>query len=244
MAYGDKEYRESRDKEIREWLASKVETINSIPDNYLKALCYFSVLDCFAQEYSNYPTRDVTNAFCNFVLKFQRSYVFLNMVDPVTLFYHFEQELKKAGFDLSFMNNAGIYNPDLAIKSGYADQMIKALKQLNINEIQINKHKYVNLLYSLRSKLSHEASPQGGTMWSDHHLLENYPYYISCSRSFVLNDTIERDEVWELTVPVGFIKKLSIECIHNYLDFSLSNKSDPFENDVFTRKSKLSWYDK
>jgi hypothetical protein len=36
---------------------------------------------------------------------------------------------------------------------------------------------------------------------------------------------------------------LVTECIDNYLKFSITNKSDPFKNNEFTRKSNLAWYD-
>lgn len=242
MDYGSEEYRESRDKEIHEWLESKVETIDAIPDNYLQAICYFSLLECFVQEYGNYPTNNVAKTFCDFVLTFQRSYAFLNMIDPVTLFYHFQAQLSSR-FDLSFVDSSGCYTPDHAIKDGNAKQMIEELRLLGVREDAIIKHKYVRLLYSLRSKLSHELSPPGGVMWSKHHFLEKYPYYISCGRSIILDSTIIRNEVWELTMPVGFIKSLVIECINNYLDFSLKHKNDPFENNEPTRKSRLAWYD-
>jgi hypothetical protein len=52
-----------------------------------------------------------------------------------------------------------------------------------------------------------------------------------------------RDEVWELTIPIGFLRKLPIECIDEYLKFSLKYKNDPFENNTLTRKSVLAWYD-
>jgi|GEM_PF-2349829 len=53
MIYGSKEYRESCDKETQAWIESKIKIIGSIPDNYFKAMCYFSMIECFAQEYSN-----------------------------------------------------------------------------------------------------------------------------------------------------------------------------------------------
>lgn len=242
MDYGSKEHREARDKEVRDWLKLKCSIIDSITDNCFQAICYFSLLECFAHEYGNYPKNKSGKTFCDFVLRFQRSYDFLGMIDPVTLFYNFKSQLDDS-FDLSFVDSMGCYTPENAIKSGKSEKMIEKLKISGVPEKAINKHKYVKLLYSLRSKLSHELSPPGGVMESNHQFLGKYPYYISCGRSYVINDIIIRDNVWELTIPVGFIKNLTLECLNNYLKYSLQHKKDPFENNVITRKSKMTWYD-
>lgn len=242
MDYGSKEHRETRDKEIREWLLSEIQTIENIPDNYLQAICYFSLIESFAQEYGNYPTHNIAETFCDFVLMFQKSYAFLNMIDPITLFYDFQSQLSSS-FDLSFMNTHDCYTPETVTREGKTEKMIEKLSVLGISENAINRHRYVRLLYSLRSKLSHEMSPPGGLMWSNLHLLKSYPYYTSCGRSYFADGAIIRDEVWELTVPVGFIKNIAIECVSGYLDFSLKHKNDPFENNEFTRRARLAWYD-
>ncbi len=242
MKYGSKEYRAKRDKEIRTWMEERTQIIDNIPDNFFKGMCYFSLIEKFAQEYSDYPAKKSTKAFCDFVLMFKTSYTFLNEYDPVTLYYDFETQLKD-NFNLSFLDHGINYNPDQAIQRGKAKEMLKSLKALGINDRLIKNHKYVHLLYSLRSKLSHELSSHNDMLSTDLHLLSEYPYYVSCFRSYPVDGSIVRDQVWELVVPVGFIKKLALECIKNYLDYSLENKDDPFENDRINRKSHIAWYD-
>lgn len=75
------------------------------------------------------------------------------------------------------------------------------------------------------------------------HLMDNCPYYLCCSRAYQENGELIRDNVWDLVMPVGFIRKLALECANSYLNYSIHNKCDPFQNNVFTRKSNLSWYD-
>lgn len=237
MIYGSK-YREKRDKVIRTWMEERTQIIDNIPDNYFKAICYNSLIECFAQEYSAYPTGNMNaTAFCDFILTFQKSYGFLDKIDPVTLYYYFEAELQ-GQYDLSFLDNPDYYNPNHAIKYGKASEMVSTLKMLGVKNRFIERHRYVRLLYSLRSKLSHELSSHNGMMSTDLHLLSKYPYYIHCFASYLVDG-----QVWELVVPVGFIKKLALECINNYLDYSLENKDDPFENDRINRKSHIAWYD-
>lgn len=234
-------YRKKRDKEVRKYLRTRFEMIDTIDDNYFKAICYFAIIESFAQEFGNYE-KTSTAAFCDFVLRFQSSYVFLDKLDPVTLFYDFEDDLKN-DFDLQFLNDKESYNVIHAIVHGHADEMKKFLLHHGKDEKRINKHQYVRLLYSLRSKLSHELSSHNGMLSTNCHLLPNFPYYVSTTRSYCMDDIPKIDNVWEPVFPVGFIKKLTAECIDKYLEFSIQNKNDPFENDTFTRKSKIAWYD-
>ena len=240
--YGSSEYRDWRNKETLEWVTRKSQIIDNIPDNYFKALCYFSLIENFSQEYSNYPLQKQAESFCKFVSDFSSSYSFLTEYDPVTLYYDFEAELK-GSFDLSFLDYGVNYNPDHAVKYGRATEMIKSLEPYNKKE-RIQKHKYVRLLYSLRSKLSHELFNQHAMLATDIHLLPEYPYYIPCSRAYDKEGERVRDQIWDLVVPVGFIKNLVLECINNYLDYCLKNKNDPFENNRLDRKSITAWYDK
>jgi hypothetical protein len=242
MQYGSIEYREKRNKDIQKWLNERFEIINSISDNYFQAICYFALMERFAQEHSSYPKHNSTEAFRDFVIEFQTSYAFINEYDPVTLFYDFEKELEK-DYNLSFLNHGVYYNPDHAIQHGKADAMIESLKHLGKKKKNIERHKFVYLLYSLRSSLSHECSCHNNMMESNLHLLDEYPYYVSCSRAYYIGDSICNDNVWHLVMPVGFIKALAKECIDNYLNYSLLHKNDPFENDAFLRKSHVAWFD-
>ena len=243
MIYGSEEYRKKADTDIRAWLAARIQMIDNIPDNYFKALCYFALIENFAQEYKNYPVNGTAKVFCDFILKFNSSYAFLDQYDPVTLYYDFEPQLKSF-FDLSFLDYGINYNPDQAVLHGNVMEMVKRLKALEVKESRIDKHIFVRLLYSLRSKLSHELYNQHTMLATDLHLLKEYPYYVPCSLSFE-NEEGERvrDKIWDLVVPVGFIKNLALECISKYLDYCLENKNDPFENNSLNRKSIKTWYD-
>lgn len=235
-------YRKSRIIEVRAWTSKRFEIIDSIPDNYLKGVCYFSLLESFVQEYEGHDKNSCSEAFCSFILKFQHSYDFLNETDPVTLYYDFQPQLQDS-FDLSFLEFGSNYNPNHAIQTRLADEMIRVLRQLGVKDKKIYLHKYVRLLYSLRSKLSHELSSYTAMYSTELHLLENYPYYLQLSRSYVKDEVLVRDSVWELIVPVGFIRMLVVECIENFLKYCEDNSRDPFESNGAIRKSDTAWYD-
>lgn len=242
MVYGSPEYRAQRDNEIRTWLDKKVQIIEDIPDGRFQAICYFSLIECFAQEYKSYPLKDLKKSFCEYVLKFQSNFSFLHEIDPVTLYYDCEEKIQ-GQFSLSFLENGCYYQPNDVLIREKADELTSLLTSLGIKPAHINKHSYVSLLYSLRSKLSHELSDINNMMGIRGHLLDSCPYYLSCSRSYQENGKTIRDSIWDLVMPVGFIKELALECADNYLKFSIHSKCDPFQNNVFTRKSNLSWYD-
>lgn len=239
--YGSKEYRQKRDLDLRSFVESKSEIIDKIPDNYLRTLCYFALIENFAQEYDNYSNKKQSEVFCIFVLKFQTSYSFLDKLDPVTLYYEFETELKQH-FDLHFLDHGVNYNPDHVVQHGKAYEMVEYLKSRNVRK-NFDKHNFVRLLYSLRSKLSHELYNQHNMLATDLHLLKEYPYYLPDSTFPFTNDDVEPEIFWDLVIPVGFIRKLALEVINNYLDYSLKNKNDPFENNTQERKSVKTWYD-
>jgi len=240
MVYGSAEYRKERDRKVHNKVDTRIQIIDEIPDNYFKALCYFSLIESFAQEYAKY-CKGTTKNFCDFVLAFDTKYSFLCEIDPVTLYYDFESLLQDK-FDLSFLDHGVYYNPDHAIQHGKANEMIATLN-LEKKDGRIAHHRYVNLLYSLRSKLSHELSSHNDMLLTNLHLLDKYPYYNRCFRSYISSDKSIEDSVWELVVPIGFIRELALECINNYLAYSLKNKNDPFENERMDRKSHITWCD-
>ncbi len=43
MKYGSREWREQRNKGIKEWIDKQVKVIDDIPNSSLQALCYFSL---------------------------------------------------------------------------------------------------------------------------------------------------------------------------------------------------------
>ena len=239
MLYSDIETREARYIEIKSWLDDKINIIDDIPNNAIKGIAYFALIECFAQEYFHYPIRCSNDIFCKFIERFHSNYSILFEYDPVTMYYRFKKLLSKQ-FSLNFLEEACIYTISDIAQNGIAQNMIEVLQANNVDKRKIKSHKYIKLLYCLRSKLSHEFN--ASNIGLNYHPCE-YPYYLSLSRSYEINAEKIRDDVWELIIPVKFIKKLGMECIYNYLDYVKTEKKDPFQNNSFLRPSNLCWYD-
>ena len=87
-----------RADKVRAHFEDVVAQIDAIKDRELQLLCMFSLIDCMAQEWANYPQKGEQDVFCDFVLKHQTKYNFLNEIDPITLYYDVEDEI---GFEAS-----------------------------------------------------------------------------------------------------------------------------------------------
>ena len=60
--------------EIKEMVEFQIASIDKIEYPY-KILCIYALIECFSQEYANYPSKGTENVFCNFILSFQSSVV-------------------------------------------------------------------------------------------------------------------------------------------------------------------------
>ncbi len=223
-----------RIKEIRIYVNNKIESADNIEDYSFKCLAIFSLLESFAQEWSNYPSKGTAKAFREFVMHFQESYPYLDAIDPVTLYYDFREDLK-GQFSLDYMHDGNYYYAKVLANNIEAKQ----IKQYLINTkkgkktdicYRINQHKYINLLYIMRSKISHEHCYYSWSKIAD--VWEIYePCFISCGSD------------WILGFPYQFIKQLTEECITRYLNECEKKKEDPFKNNLDSRKFRLTWVD-
>ncbi len=237
MIYLGKEYLKARFEEIRDYVSSRINAIDEMEFYEQKMLCLFSLLEIFVQEEYDYPTSRQRINFCNFVLKYSEKFPFLKEVDPITLFYDFEEELE-GEFNLDYLEEANIYAPQTVVDVGNSNEIIEFIKAKSSvdSEFRINKHTYVNLIYTMRCKLSHEG------------FLNSISKLLSKSRdklpSFISQGTWGSDEIdWVLGFPYDFIKELTFECIENFLISREKEELDPFKNNNHTRKHYLAWND-
>lgn len=238
------EYIKSRISEIQKHYEDRIESIRKIDEKYFQLLCLFSLIDCLAQEYSNYSKGQEQKRFTTFVLEFQKRWGFLEHIDPVTLYYDVQEHLDDE-INLNILTEGSVYSPAHMIKSDITETIVDCLESKgiqNINNYKI-KHRYVDLLYKMRSKLSHELSASGSVLPMGMGEAESLPYYMSVSRVYSIDEKIIEDDIWELVVPVGFIEQLLRDCLDNYLKFCEETLRDPFSNNKFERKFRLAWYD-
>ena len=227
----------------KKYIYSVVEQVESIESEVVKELCYFSIMESIAQDLSNYDIdKNQKDIFTEFVLKYQDRYSFLELVDPVTLYYRKEEKLSSI-VSLANIIDGGVYAPEDHMIRDIADKIEIAVKKSFKNEYAnklLKDHRYVDLLYRLRCRASHEFS-QSGISKNENH---NEPYYISCYRVYVKDENIVEDNVWKLSIPSKFLKDLCLNCVDNYLEECLNTNSLPVANDGMGRLCELSWYNR
>lgn len=226
--------------EYRKYVDTVIAQVENVNDRAVKLLCYFSLIESIAQDVANYPIGQQQKTFVDFVLKYQSLYSYLENVDPVTLFYHVEDKIDKK-FDLCDFEDVGVYGPQDTFISNQTniikDVLSNTIGEKSADEI-LKKHRYVDLLYRLRCRVSHEFSHSHISFSS----LHKEPYYISCNRRYVSKNKIVQDDVWQLYIPTEFVKNLCINCINNYLDECIKENVLPTHNDSIDRFCELSWY--
>lgn len=230
--------------EIEAWVNNQITTIDKIEDEYFKMILYFSLIDSFAQEKANYKKNDSKTAFISFVSNYCESIDFLGLVDPVTLYYDCIDDVNGIIDIHNYLTYCRVYKPgDDNVKKFRSDLLDVLNTKSDDKKRIIEKHRYVELLYSLRSKLVHEMGAPGLVSRDENfnkwtHGVE----YHSWSR-FLYEDIARYDDVWALVIPTSVIRTILNETVSNYLNECRQNNIEPFNNNVATRKYILSWYD-
>ena len=87
--------------EIRNYICEKFRIIDKIEDSVFQSVCLFTLLDCFAQEYNNYPHGKNNTSFCKFIKDFAEnsSVIDLEKFDPITLYYRCEKLKNSCSLD-------------------------------------------------------------------------------------------------------------------------------------------------
>ena len=158
--------------EIRELFSHILDRIDQLSDDILQCLCMFSVIDCFAQEWAEYPSHGNSKAFCDFVLRFQDRYDFLSKIEPISLYYRVENIIEKTvifpGMEpepVVNIDDIGIIDPFTTVLNSKFSKDLLAYIQQNCDEKLcsrlINEHSVVRLLYQMRNKIVHELSSLG-----------------------------------------------------------------------------------
>lgn len=225
-------------KEIAEWrehIYELVAQMDATGSRKIQLLFYFSLLEMMAQDEADYPDRHQQDTFTEFVLRYQTKYPYLAEVEPVTLFYHVEDIVSDV-VDLSDFEEGQVYEPTDTMSRKKSAEIMDALKKkkdVNFADKKAKQHRYVDLLYRMRCRLSHEFS--GSHISSIDHMDE--PYSISFNRSYEKDGKLVRDDVWKLMIPVSFVKEISLNCFENKVRNQL-----PSKNNTMDRACELSWY--
>lgn len=241
-------------KEVRDYLYKELNIIDKIEDETLQSICMFSIIDCMAQEQSNYPQNKCKKVFCDFVSKHQKQCDYMKLVEPITLYYRVEENIEEKMYthkiprekeiNLESLGNLDFVLVKDVIHSNKTEEILDYLKKKEINIYKKEEHEFVSLIYRMRSKAVHEMSRHGKENCCFDQELPDEPYYRQVMRGYKLEESIVLDEVVELIIPNKFIRKILVDCIEGYIAECIENKREPFSNNRLTRKFRLSWYDK
>lgn len=224
----------------RAWISKAMLELDKIEMKEIRLLAYFSIIEMMAQDHSNFPTKNMQGTFTQFILKFQNKYDYLELTDPITLYYRAEGFLSSI-VTLDSLEDGGVYYPNtsaIRTKVSEIQKAITVIKGIEYSEKKSKEHRYVDLLYRMRCRLSHEFSAPH--MSVNESMTE--PYYINCSRQYATEGKLVSDEVWQLLFPVSFVKNLCLNCFDNYLKYCLETRTPPNKNNGMDRLCELSWY--
>lgn len=199
-------------------------------------------MERMVQEYDNYPQRCLQESFTKFVIQFQDKYDFLEKTDPITLFYRVEDVISSK-ITLEDMVDGEMYLPRSQIILDKAKEMRNELIRQKDEEYankKMKEHRYVDLLYRMRCRVSHEFS----ALHISFSQVINEPTYIKCSRQYMKKGQLASDGVWQLRFPISFVRDLCLNCFENYLEYCLKKHISPNKNNGLDRFCELSWYNR
>lgn len=249
--------------EAREYLLNELEEARALSNPGFQRICMFAIIDSLAQEHAGYTVEGSKKIFCDFVNGFQDEYDYLKRVEPITLYYDYENKINEVienqelyDFDptvflpmkevnLDDIDDLNGKKVEEVIKTEKADEILELIEKQESIEVrrkyEIN-HSFIALLYKMRSKVVHELSTLGSEgRWEDN----SEPYYQMTLYPDLEGNIETFYEIYELIIPNKFIYNLAKSCIINYLDYCYDTVHLPFgKNNMIYRRVYATWNDK
>ena len=127
----------------RAWVADTMAELDKVDMKEIKLLTYFSIIEMMAQEYYDFPIRNMQDTFTEFVLEFQDRYDYLEMTDPVSLYYHVEKILPSS-ITLDDLVDGEMYHPKMTVIRNIAEEIRKVLeveKDKDFSDTKMKQHR-------------------------------------------------------------------------------------------------------
>ena len=222
----------------RKWFEGNFKIACEVPSEVFRRSLFLMLIESFAQMAADYESANGNKkCFREFVLKYSDLRDNLQMVCPITLYYDYKDKYHLPEPDVFKGWIYGYTDEHLRKES---DLLLSYIPEGNQRDSARNRHRYVNLLYQMRSKLVHELSISGsGVDFSD-----EIPQVSSGHFSDVddAGNIVTIPEA-SLNFPEKFIARLTWETVENYLDECERDGRSPIPLGYHKRKCRLGWYD-
>lgn len=236
-----------------EGISRQLEDLACLKSHIFREICLFSIIECLAQDYYNYPRNRPQDVFIDYLLKFNDKHAFLKDVDPVTLYYRVEgyftaEDKEKFETRLDDILRFDRRDINSVINHHLVEEVFsyigKKITESQTHELQ-KQHRFVNLMYKLRCKLSHENQSPGGTGQHQTSYVGRLPYYDRTTLAFIdkADEAPAQRTYWQLVMPVDFLVDALNSCLKNHLEDCNKRGVRPFENNAARVDMFLSWYD-
>ena len=225
----------------KEWAVKNIEIANSVPNGAFSIILLLTIIDSFAQaEYDYPPGKESSIAFQKFVLSHTEKHrEYLERLCPVTLFYDYFGSSDVKELPLTLGRLYSYYDPEM---SEAAETILHRIPEEQ-RERAYSKHKYIALLYRLRSKLVHELNPLGTPV----EFISNIPSVAHGTEYGPKKEDGTRDairQIWTLNFPRKYIYELTKEVVFHRIDVCEKQGILPFPLSNEPRRCELSWYDR
>ena len=233
---------EQRILDTRQWLAKQEKMIPKTKDEKFRRILYVTMMDSFAQNFSNYSKNSNQKQFAEFVCKYGLNrWQFLNEICPVTLFNYYADK-----YPISInLFQSRVYTAENIEVKNEAKRLEDVLLAYGETPDKLKKHTYANLVYAMRNKLVHELNLPGAPFDIRDDKENPIPNILQEVRVKSFEEKAMKDAIttWHLHIPELFLGCLLHETATNYIDECSQNCIEPFVNNDYNRMFFKAWYD-
>ena len=220
---------------VKAWFYQQLEFIRCYSSESHRLILMLSVIDSFAQDYSDFSRKENRKNFIKFIQTYSIKYCdILKALCPITLYYAYFANRD----DITLQLQQGrIYSADCIEASEEAKRICEQTPEYQQEKAQLD-HSYAGLIFQLRNKLVHEFTSLNMPLNFQCDFEEQLPHMACESR-------IENGKLvfhrWTLGIPEKFVKDVAIDAIEHYLKDCLVRNHIPFGDT--DRKCFIAWYD-
>lgn len=209
--------------------------IKQIRNQNHRLILLCSLIDSFAQHNANYHPRKNAEQFAEFILKYssKEQKELLSMVCPSTIYYHSQAHLPK-DYSLGLNKDTPILCADDPSAINETNRILELLPESILSKRQ-KQHRYAQLIYAMRNKLTHELTVVGSEVSFFTPDSDPIPHMVYGVAGY--------PECWLLHIPEKLIWEVAQSSISNYLNECAKEGTNPFYRNSIERICYKTWYE-